>query len=67
MLPAHATGVTDACPAREEVLPLYLEDDGFVTPYCCYGNDVDCDRCGAWVVFHLAARDGVAAPRASSS
>ncbi len=28
----------------------------FTTPFCCYGNDVDCDRCGAWVVFHLAAR-----------
>jgi hypothetical protein len=27
-----------------------------VTPFCCYGNDVDCGRCGAWVVFSLAAK-----------
>jgi MoaA/NifB/PqqE/SkfB family radical SAM enzyme len=60
MLPPDAKRVTDACPAREEVLPLYLEGRRFVTPFCCYGNDVDCDRCGAWVVFHLAAkREGV--------
>jgi hypothetical protein len=25
-----------------------------------YGNDVDCDRCGAWAVFHIAARLGSA-------
>jgi MoaA/NifB/PqqE/SkfB family radical SAM enzyme len=56
MLPAEARPVTDACPARDEVLPLYLEGRGFVTPFCCYGNDVDCARCGAWVVFHLAAK-----------
>ena len=24
-----------------------------------YGNDVDCARCGAWVVFSLAAKFGV--------
>jgi MoaA/NifB/PqqE/SkfB family radical SAM enzyme len=60
MLPPEAKRVTDACPAREEVLPLYLDGRRFVTPFCCYGNDVDCDRCGAWVVFHLAAkREGV--------
>lgn len=56
MLPPHATRVTQACPARDLVLPLYLEGDRFVTPFCCYGNDVDCSRCGAWVVFDLAAR-----------
>jgi MoaA/NifB/PqqE/SkfB family radical SAM enzyme len=56
MLPPHAERVTSACPARDAVLPLYLEGDHFTTPYCCYGNDVDCARCGAWVVFHLAAR-----------
>lgn len=56
MLPGHAERVTAACPARALVLPLYLEVDHFTTPYCCYGNDVDCARCGAWVVFHLAAR-----------
>jgi hypothetical protein len=56
MLPPHAKRVTDACPSRALLLPLYLEPDGFTTPFCCYGNDVDCDRCGAWVVFDLAAR-----------
>jgi len=38
------------------VLPLYLEGDHLTTPFCCYGNDVDCERCGGWVVFHLAAK-----------
>jgi len=56
MLPPHAERVTAACPARDNILPLYLEGDHFTTPFCCYGNDVDCARCGAWVVFHLAAR-----------
>ena len=56
MLPPACEAVTAACPARENILPLWLADDRFVTPYCCYGNDVDCTRCGAWPVFHLAAR-----------
>ena len=47
--------VTDNCYAKQMVLPLYLEGKNLVSPYCCYGNDVDCDRCGAWVVFELAA------------
>ena len=34
----------------------YLEGNEFVTPFCCYGNDVDCDLCGAWLVFYLAAQ-----------
>ena len=58
MLPPYAKRVTDACPARDLILPLYLEGDHFTTPFCCYGNDVDCDRCGAWVVFYLASRLG---------
>jgi MoaA/NifB/PqqE/SkfB family radical SAM enzyme len=56
MLPPEAERVTAACPARDAVLPLYLDGDRFTTPFCCYGNDVDCARCGAWVVFELAAR-----------
>jgi MoaA/NifB/PqqE/SkfB family radical SAM enzyme len=63
MLPPHAERVTAACPAHDAVLPLYLEGDGFVTPFCCYGNDVDCARCGAWIVFHLAAHDSRFAAR----
>jgi MoaA/NifB/PqqE/SkfB family radical SAM enzyme len=61
LLPPYAKRVTDACPARDHILPLYLDGDHFSTPFCCYGNDVDCDRCGAWVVFHLAARLDVGA------
>lgn len=56
MLPPACERVTAACPAQRHVLPLWLEGDGFVTPFCCYGNDVDCARCGAWVVFSLAAK-----------
>ena len=56
MLPPQCTEVTTACPAHDNVLPLYLDGDHFTTPFCCYGNDVDCTRCGAWVVFHLAAQ-----------
>ena len=56
MLSQNAKSVTDNCPSKEHVLPLYLEGGEFVKPFCCYGNDVDCDLCGAWVVFHLAAK-----------
>ena len=56
MLPPDCERVVRNCPSQKWVLPLWLEDDGFTTPYCCYGNDVDCDRCGAWVVFEFAAR-----------
>ncbi|MBU2552529.1 MAG: radical SAM protein [Proteobacteria bacterium] len=55
-LSEHALRITRNCPSKELVLPLYLDGDDFVTPFCCYGNDVDCDLCGAWVVFHLAAK-----------
>jgi sulfatase maturation enzyme AslB (radical SAM superfamily) len=56
MLPPACDRVTAACPAQRHVLPLWMEGKGFVTPFCCYGNDVDCARCGAWVVFSLAAK-----------
>ncbi len=52
----NAPAVTTHCPSKRLVLPLYLEDGKFVIPYCCHGNDVNCDLCGSWVVFHLAAR-----------
>jgi MoaA/NifB/PqqE/SkfB family radical SAM enzyme len=51
-----APAVTANCPSKQLVMPLYLADGEFVTPFCCHGNDVDCDLCGSWVVFHLAAR-----------
>jgi len=56
MLAENAMSVTNHCQPKKYILPLYLEGNKFVTPYCCYGNDVDCDLCGAWIVFHLAAR-----------
>ncbi len=55
-LSAHAKSVTDNCPSMKYLLPLYLDGDEFVSPFCCYGNDVDCDLCGAWAIFHLAAK-----------
>jgi len=54
-LSENAKNVTDNCPSKRLVLPLYLGREEFVTPFCCYGNDVNCDLCGGWVVFHLAA------------
>ena len=55
MSPELAPTVTAACLPRKLLLPLYLDRDHFTTPFCCYGNDVDCSRCGAWVVFEMAA------------
>jgi MoaA/NifB/PqqE/SkfB family radical SAM enzyme len=56
MLSKNAKAVTDNCPSKRLILPLYLQGSEFVNPYCCYGNDVDCELCGAWVVFWLAAK-----------
>ena len=52
----NAKAVTDDCPSKKLVMPLYVEGGEFVQPFCCYGNDVDCDLCGGWEVFHLAAQ-----------
>lgn len=52
----NAKTVTDNCYAKEFVMPLYLDGDRFTHTFCCMGNDVDCDLCGSWVVFNLAAR-----------
>jgi len=56
MRPPTAKLVTDHCPMQQTMLPLYIEGDHFTTPFCCYGNDVDCDRCGSWGVFATAAK-----------
>ena len=56
MRPGTAKLVTDNCPLMKVALPLYMEGDHFTSPLCCYGNDVDCDRCGSWGVFSFAAR-----------
>ncbi len=55
MLSNNALEITNNCPVLNHMLPLYLGDDGFERPFCCYGNDINCDLCGAWAVFHLAA------------
>ncbi len=37
------------------MLPLYMGDGGnFEKTFCCYGNNVDCSRCGAYAVFNGA-------------
>ncbi len=37
------------------MLPLYMGKGGnFERTFCCYGNDVDCTRCGAYGVFNGA-------------
>jgi hypothetical protein len=54
--PTTARLVTDNCLLLKTTLPLYLEGNRFVTPFCCYGNDVDCNRCGAWRLFATAAK-----------
>ncbi len=55
MLSPNALEITNNCPIKRFFLPLYLGDDGFEHPYCCYGNDVNCDLCGAWGAFQIAA------------
>ena len=55
MLSQNAKEITKDCPVLNYMLPIYLGDDGFEFPFCCYGNDVNCDLCGAWAVFQLAA------------
>jgi MoaA/NifB/PqqE/SkfB family radical SAM enzyme len=43
------------CVLKEEMLPLYIGEQGcFERTFCCYGNDVDCSRCGAYAVFNGA-------------
>lgn len=59
MLPPDCDAVTAHCPTRNGLLPLWLEGDHFTTPFCCYGNDVDCSRCGAWAVFEFARKRAV--------
>jgi len=55
-LSENAKAVTDNCPSKKYLLPLYLDGDEFVSPFCCYGNDVDCDLCGSWAIFNIAAK-----------
>ena len=54
LLSQNSLNVTNNCPLKKYMLPLYLGNQGFESPFCCYGNDVNCDLCGAWGVFHMA-------------
>jgi MoaA/NifB/PqqE/SkfB family radical SAM enzyme len=65
MAPESAPAVVADCPSKKILLPLWLDGDHLTTPFCCYGDDVDCQRCGAWVVFDLASR-AVAPPAVAS-
>jgi MoaA/NifB/PqqE/SkfB family radical SAM enzyme len=56
MLPANSKAVTDNCLSKRFLLPLYLQEKEFEVPFCCAGNDADCDLCGMWGVFHFAAK-----------
>ncbi|MEE9255460.1 MAG: radical SAM protein [Pseudomonadales bacterium] len=41
--------------SMKRMLPLYVGEGGtFERTFCCYGNDVDCSRCGAYAVFNSA-------------
>ena len=55
LLSQNALSVTNNCLLKKYLLPLYLGDNGFEIPFCCHGNDVNCDLCGSFGVFHLAA------------
>lgn len=56
MLPENAPAVTGACLPKKFLLPLYLNGYAFEVPFCCAGNNVDCELCGMWGVFHMAAK-----------
>lgn len=54
------------------MLPLYMGDDplggssgggAFERTFCCYGNDVDCARCGAYAVFNAAYKKARGKPQ----
>lgn len=55
MLSHNALTITNNCAVKNFMVPLYLGEKGFELPFCCYGNDVNCDLCGSWAVFHLTA------------
>ena len=35
---------------------MIINGKEFEVPFCCAGNDADCDMCGMWGVFHSAAK-----------
>jgi MoaA/NifB/PqqE/SkfB family radical SAM enzyme len=51
----ESTGVLGEFCSMKNMLPLYIGENGqFERTFCCYGNDVDCSRCGAYAVFNGA-------------
>jgi MoaA/NifB/PqqE/SkfB family radical SAM enzyme len=60
----HCAAYTGDNCALKSMLPLYVGDGGvFERTFCCYGNDVDCERCGAYAVFNAARhREQVSTP-----
>ena len=59
MLSENSMAVTgehgETCGLKNNMLPLYMGEGGeFERTYCCYGNDVDCTKCGAYGVFNGA-------------
>jgi len=55
MLSKSAPPITANCPLKKIIIPFYLGKTSFEIPFCCYGNDVNCDLCGSWAVFHTAS------------
>jgi hypothetical protein len=50
-----ATGASGENCNLKNMLPLYVGDGGvFERTFCCYGNNADCSRCGAYAVFNSA-------------
>ncbi len=50
-----ATGLHGENCRLKKMLPLYVGKGGqFERTFCCYGNNVDCSRCGAYGVFNSA-------------
>ncbi|MFX1337276.1 MAG: radical SAM protein [Promethearchaeota archaeon] len=54
LLSQNALEITNNCPLKKYLLPLYLGNHGFEIPFCCHGNDVNCNLCGSFGVFHMA-------------
>jgi len=49
----EATGAHGETCSLRRMLPLYMGEGGnFERTFCCYGNNVDCTRCGAYAVFN---------------
>ncbi len=49
----ESTGTEGEHCGLRRMLPLYMGAGGnFERTFCCYGNDVDCTRCGAYGVFN---------------